>query len=267
MWPFLLSTWRSGFRNRVFRAVFLLGIAIAALAWLSSSFSTRQPLTVALDVGVSGLRFALILFAIVLVQDLVGREIERRTVVLTLSYPAPRAAWLAGRYLGVMALSAIAAAGFALILALAVMAADTGYDQGSHVALGTTFWATIFGLWIEVGVVAAFTLWIATLSTVTMLPLTLGALFAVASRSLGAVFDYLAQGAEGQTELVERFGPALETIRWFLPDLSRLDWRAWPMYGVSPGAESVAISLIMAFCYIAALLCLAIHSFSRREFS
>jgi hypothetical protein len=48
------------------------------VAYLSASFSPRQPQTVALDVGLSGLRFSLVLFALFWVQELVGREIESR---------------------------------------------------------------------------------------------------------------------------------------------------------------------------------------------
>jgi Cu-processing system permease protein len=87
MWQFFLSSWRSGFRNRIFLAVFVFALALVGVAYLSASFSPRQPRTVALDIGLSGLRISLILFAITLIQDLVGREIEDRSVVLTLSYP------------------------------------------------------------------------------------------------------------------------------------------------------------------------------------
>ena len=85
MFQFVLSTLRAGFRNRVFLAVFVFGLLLVGVAFLSASFSPRQPRTVALDVGFSGLRFTLVLFAVTLIQDQVALEIERRSVVLTLS--------------------------------------------------------------------------------------------------------------------------------------------------------------------------------------
>ncbi len=267
MLQFVLSSWRAGFRSKVFFGVFLLGMALVGLAYLSASFSPRQPLTVSLDVGLSGLRFSLILFALTLVQDLVGREIERRTVVLTMSYPVARATYVVGRYLGVLALTAAAAAVLGVLLWMAVMASGFQFDQQFRVSLGWAYWATVFGVWADVAVVSAFTVWIATLSTVSMLPLVVGALFAIAGRAVGAVFDFLAGGAEGQIELVYRFGPALDVIRWVLPDLSRLDWRTWPMYGLPPDALSVALAIAMAILYVSALLCLSVSAFSRRELS
>ena len=267
MLQFFLSSWRSGFRNRVFFAVLLLGVALVGVAYLSASFSPRQPLTVALDVGLSGLRVSLVLFAITLVQDLVGREIEQRSVVLTLSYPTSRSAYLIGRYLGVLGLVAVAATILGMLLWIAVMMSGLHYEQQFRVELGLPFWVAVFGVWLDVAVVAAFTLWIATLSTVTMLPLALGAVFAIGGRSLGAVFDFVAKGAEGQVDLAARYGPLLEVIRWVLPDLSRLDWRAWPMYGLAPDFQTTGLAVLMAVAYAVLMIGLAIHAFSRREFS
>jgi hypothetical protein len=78
MVTFLLSAWRAGLRSRSIQGVLVLGILLMGVAYLSASFSPRQPQTVALDVGLSGLRFSLVLFALFWVQELVGREIESR---------------------------------------------------------------------------------------------------------------------------------------------------------------------------------------------
>lgn len=267
MWQFFLSSWRSGFRNRAFLGIFLLGVALVGVAYLSASFSPRQPRTVALDVGFSSLRFCLVLFAITLIQDLVGRDIERRTVVLSLSYPLNRAGYLFGRYLGTLALCAVAAIILGLLLWLAVLLSGAHYEQEFRVDLGLAFWGALFGIWLDVAVVAAFTLWISTLSTVPLLPLALGALFAIAGRALGAVFDYVAKGADGQEDLAVAYGPLLEIIRWVLPDLSRLDWRVWPMYSVSPDVPAVCLGIAIAFLYVGAMFSLAVYAFARREFS
>lgn len=267
MWQFFLSAWRSGFRNRSFFAVLALAVALVGVAYLSASFSPRQPRTVALDIGLSGLRVSLVLFAITLLQELVGREIEQRSVVLILSYPTSRAAYLIGRYLGVLALTGVAAAILGMLLWIAVLLSGLHYEQQFRVDLGAPYWVALIGIWLDVAVVAAFTLWISTLSTVSMLPLPIGAIFAIAGRALGAVFDYLARGAGGQVELAESFGPLLDLSRWLLPDLSRLDWRGWPMYGLLPDLPAMGLALLMAVAYALAMIGLAIHAFSRREFS
>ncbi len=237
------------------------------VAYLSASFSPRQPRTVALDIGLSGLRVSLVLFAISLVQELVGREIEHRAVLLTLSYPTHRAAYLLGRYFGVLALTGVAAVILGMLLWIAVLMSGLHFEQEFRVHLGEPYWLALFGVWVDVAVVAAFTLWISTLSTVSMLPLSLGAMFAVGGRAVGAVSDYVAKGADGQLEVAERYGPLLDIVRWLVPDLSRLDWRAWPMYGLPPDMPAMSLALVMAAAYTMAMVGLAVHAFSRREFS
>ena len=201
------------------------------------------------------------------VQELVGREVERRTVMYALSYPVSRGAYIVGRYLGIIGLLALAALLLGMLLWLTTLYIGGDYEQGFRLGLGWPFWITIFGVWVDATLVAAFALWIASLSTVPMLPVALGAAFALAGKSLGAVIDYLERGADGDPEFGSKFNPLIETIQWFLPDLSRLDWRVWPMYDLFPGLPAIGLGVLMAAGYAVVMLALAVMTFSRREFS
>ena len=265
MISFLTTAWRAGLRSKSIQGILILGALLVGIAYLSASFSPRQPRTVALDVGMSGLRLTLVLFALFWVQELVGREIERRTVLFSLTYPVARGTYILGRYLGVVGLLAVAALLLGLLLWLAVLTTGGDYEQGFAIVAGLPYWITVFGLWVDAAVVAAFALWLSTFSTVPMLPLALGLAFAVGGKSLGAVAEYLAKGAEGDTDLM-RFAPIINAIQWVLPDLSRLDWRAWPMYGLAPEALAIVLSLVLALSYAALLISLAVLTFTRRDF-
>ncbi|WP_300450427.1 ABC transporter permease subunit [Accumulibacter sp.] len=267
MREFIVSGLRSGLRGRSFQAVFVLGVLLIGVAYLSGFFSPRQPQTVALDVGFSGVRFSLILMNLFWVQELVAREIDRRVILFSLAYPVSRAAFLTGRLVAIMILSTLAATVLGLLLLLSVLLAGGGYAQEFPPALGLPFWSTIAGLTLDAAVVGAFSLCIAALSTVSVLPLALGAAFAVAGKALGATVDYLARGADGDQQLLGTYQPTIDLIQRVLPDLSRLDWREWAMYQVPPGNEAIIWSVSMAVAYIALLLSGASLLFARREFS
>lgn len=267
MRDFIVSGLRSGLRGRSFHAVFVLGILLIGVAYLSGFFSPRQPQTVALDVGFSAIRFSLVLLNLFWVQELVAREIDRRTILFSLAYPVSRGAFLAGRFFAIVILSMLAAFIFGWLLLLAVVMAGGGYSQEFAVALGAPFWTTFAGLVLDAAVVAAFALCIAALSTVSILPLALGAAFAVAGKALGATMGYLASGADGDQDFVNRYGRVVNWIRLLLPDLSRLDWREWPMYQQAPGTDAMLWAAVMAVAYIAFLMACAALLFSRREFS
>lgn len=266
MWVFLENTWVSGLRSRSFLAVFLLGVLLVGVAYLAGLFSPRQPATVTLDVGFSLTRVSLVLLVLSWVQEMVSREVDRRTVLFAITYPIPPTTYLLGRYAGIMLLAAAATLVLGLLLWLAVFATAASYDQQFRPALGWPYWACLFGLWCDVAVVGAFTLLIAALATVHAMPLALGLAFAVCGKSLGAVRQYLGQGAEGDKSLVAIYQPVLDIVQWFLPDLSRLDWRVWPMYGLTPDTSAVGLAMVMAAAYIGVMLWFAAGAFARREF-
>lgn len=267
MWPFFLASWRAGFRSRALLGSALLGVGVVLTAYLAASFSMRQLQTVTLDVGLSGLRFCLVLISITLVQDLVAREIERRSIIFSICYPTSRADYLLGRFFGVVALSFVSLLILALLLLCAALFVGQGYEQQFGVLLALPFWVTVLGVWLDSLVVAAFALLICCVSTVSVLPLAAGLVFAVAGKALGPLVEYIAEGANGQPELAAAYQPMLAVAEWLIPDLSRLDWRVWPMYGLQPDPMTVLLSIAMALGYAGAMLAFAVGIFARREFS
>lgn len=259
------SSFLAGLRGRSVQGIFILGLALIACAYLAADLSLRQPQAVALDVGLSFLRFNLVLLAVFWVQELIGKEFDRRTVLVAFAYPQPRSAYLLGRYLGVLGLLILAATILGAFLVAVTAVSSHGYEQARSVLLGGALAFAVLGIVVDAAVVAAFTLMIASLSSVSLLPLALGILFAIAARSFGPVLQYIRQGADGDTETAERFSPILDVIQWVLPDLSRLDWRAWPLYHQSPSQEAVIWTLVMALAYLAMMLWLAVVITKRRE--
>lgn len=268
MLPFIESTWRAGRRGRSFQLVFVLGLFLIGGAYLSSLFSPRQPRTVALDVGLSGIGFTLIMLVLFWVQELVGREIERRGVVLTLAYPVSRGCYLLGRFCGIALLLLVATLMLGVLLLSIVLFAGGDYQASRLVQLGLPYWSTIAGLYLQALVVLAFALWIASLSTMVTLPMALGVLFAVAGRTLGTAMDYLfVRPDEADEAVLSHFSLPVKIVRWLLPDLSRLDWRDWSLYGVVPEIGVIIWSAVMAVAFCGILLVLAVLAFQRREFN
>ena len=267
MLAFVLSGIRSGVRGRSFQAVLVFGLLLIGVAYLSAGFSPRQPRNVALDIGFSGIRFTLVLLHLFWVQELLAKEIERKAILYSLAYPVFRSDFVIGRYLAVVILGSLAALVLGLGLLSAVAAASANYSQEFAVSLGGPFWVTIFGLLLDAAVVAAVGVAVATVSTVAIMPLAIGLAFAIAGKSLGATIEYLGKGADGDVALTAQFGPLVEFVRKIVPDLSRLDWRNWPLYGLPPDPTDIGLSILMALAYIAAALAISVLVFSRREFS
>lgn len=254
-------------RARLGWVALVLGFVIGACAWLAGQFSPRQPDTVALDVGISLIRIAVPLLALLQVQDLLAREVERRLILTSLTYPRSRTAFLVGRYLAV----AVAALGMTVFLSLVVAAVvhwgGTGYSQGTKVALGLPYLMTIGLIWFDVAVVVAFGLALATVATTPHLVFLGGIGFMIIGRSASTIVSLL----ERERELVKGadwYSQGLQWVQWLIPDLAALDIRPVALYGKMELLAASPWALVaMPIGYILLLVVIACWRFEKRQFA
>lgn len=250
------------------QVLLFLAVLVAGIAWLSAEFSGRQPRTVALDVGISVVRILGVLLVLSWVQETVGKDVERKTVYFVLSYPVGRTLYLGGRYLGIVFLTAAAVTLFSLGLLLADwLVSLQGYQQSTPVHLGMGFVLTMALVMLDLIVVSAFGIFVASFSVTPFLPFFLGLAFALSARMLGPVMSYLSAGKYGAEELAPVYMPLLNVFNWALPDLSRLDIRNIVLYGTAPAESVVILAVLHAAAYATFLLGLAFFVFRRREFA
>lgn len=264
---FIWSAVLSGIRSHSFQLLVVLSLLIIGMSWLAANFSARHPATLALDVGISGMRAILIFMALFWVQDLIARDIERKTVMFALSYPVARWQYLLGRFFGIALLCAGAVLIMGALLWVTVHFNPVDYEQLTPVDTGLAYWATCAYLYLMIMVVVAFAVLVATLSTTPMLPLLLGIGFAIVASSIGASLDFLLYSTLAEEGHRENLGGMLQIASYAIPDLGRLDIRDWALYGAAPDAKQLLYPALMAFAYMAAMLGLAINRFQAREFT
>jgi Cu-processing system permease protein len=249
------------------RVLLLLGALLIAVAYLAGAFSLRQPVVVALDMGLTGLRFLGVLLVLFWMQEAFAKDIDRRTITFALAYPAPRASYVLGRFLGVMGLVVLTVAIWGLLLYIMGKYADWGYDQTSKNFLNAGYLLVLLGIIVDMFVVGAFFLLVASLAETPILPFLAGFGFAVAARSLGVMLDYLSLSPWADQDMKSAMLPVLDKLRWLLPDLSRLDWRQITLYDMWPSVSDVFQGLGVAIGYALIMLGGAVLLYRRREFS
>ncbi len=257
----------SGLRSRVFQSLFAAGLLAMGAAYLAGGFSPRQPSTVTLDVGLSMIRGVSLVLVLYWAYELIGKEIERRTIYVSLTYPVTRGQFLLGRYLGILALTTLAVALLGLMLAAVVWLSGLTYEQTNPLSLEWPYVLTLLALLLDLAVVAGFGFLVASVSVTPFVPLAAGLAFAISARSLGPALEYLSNMSQAQAELQATMTPVFEWLRWLLPDLSRLDIRYYPLYAYQPEPGMLAGSALMAVGYTGILLSLAVMLFNRRQFN
>lgn len=263
----LITTWRAGWRSHSFRAISLLAVMLISISWLASSFSGRHPQTVSLDIGISGIRIISILLILFWSQELLGREIDRKTVLIALSHPTPRSSYLLGRYFGINAMLSLAIAILGIAVYLSVKLYNGTYVQANPVTFGGFYVLTLFFVLIDGMVVSAFVLMLSSLATTSLLPLVCGAVFAITARSYNQVLAYLTDNNSEAADIAHIYTPIINSISWIIPDLDKLDIRNTVLYGANPSSDSLIWPPIAAIAYTSLMLYFACKIFKRREFN
>lgn len=243
----------------------LLTMLIAAT--LSAQFSGRQPATTALDVGISTIRLLLPLVIVLLTQELLSREFDRRYFLSTLSYPAPRRSVVLGRFISITLLTTLLLIGAAAILALLVWLKMQTYTQGTQPALGSPFLITIFFIGLDLLVVISVAVLLAVISSTPGLVLvgTLG--FAIIARSFGSVIELLTRNYGIVTD-AETYLFSIGLLRYLLPDLGALDIRMITLYGRIDFLPADWPWLVLSsLTYTVGLLSLAVWALQRKRFA
>ncbi|WP_336511857.1 MULTISPECIES: ABC transporter permease subunit [Pseudomonadaceae] len=245
-------TWQgllSGLRSQGVKLLLVVALALLGSTLLAGSFSGRQPVTVALDVGFSGLRMILLLMALFWVQELFTKDLERKTLYFVLAYPITRQQYLFSRFTSAALLMALAVLSVGGLLWAAIFYLGSSYQQVTPPALDSRIGFVLAGIWLDLIVVMAFSILVSTFSTTPFLPILMGLGFAMAARGLGPTLDYLRNNPLADQQQASLLAPVLEYSYAWLPDLSRLDFRAWVLYNLPVNYLDFGYATLMAVAY------------------
>ena len=265
--PDFITGLRLALRARYFSFALWLTIGLVAVVLTAAQFSGRQPVTLALDVGLSLIRVTLPIFGVLLLQELISREFDRKLYLSSLTYPRPRHQFLLGR------VAAIAVLLLGLLTALAAVLAGLttwighGYAQETPPDLGLPYLVTIAFIALDLLVVLAIGTLIAVATTTPSFVLigTLG--FMLVARSYSAIVALLTRDSTLVTN-ADSYQSSLSLLGYLLPDLGALDVRMISLYGqwrFLP--EDWALRVIATLAYAGALLALAVWTLNRKQFA
>jgi len=241
----------------------LLVVALTML--LSSYFGGRQPTTVALDVGLSTVRLLLPLLIVLLVQELLSREFDKRYYLYSLTYPHTRSKLLLGRFVAMLLML------LGLLLALVVLQVflvgliSSFYPQTTPVAMGGAYVTVIAFMGLDFLVLFALATLLAVVASTPSFVLVGTFGFMLVARSYGAIVELLGRDAS-LVGNAESYRAGLGVLSYLLPDLGALDVRMLALYGKP---EFLPVDwpwlILSSLAYATALLALALWALQRKR--
>lgn len=243
----------------------LVVVALAML--LSAYFGARQSSTVALDVGLSTIRLLVPLLIVLLVQELLSREFDKRYYLCSLTYPRARSSLLVGRFVAVLVLLLGLLLGLSLLQIGLVQFIGGISPQATPVALGQPYLVVMAFVALDLLVLTALATLLAVVASTPSFVLigTFG--FMLVARSYGAIVALLSRDSE-LVGSAEGYRAGLGVLAYLLPDLGALDVRMVALYGK---AEFLPVDWLWLFlsnlAYAFALLALAVWALQCKRFS
>lgn len=102
-----LNTYREAVRDKVLFGVLVLAAGVLALTLALAELSLDQQMRVVTDLGLASISLFSVIIAIFLGSSLLYKEIERKTLYVILPKPIARYEFLLGKYVGIVATSAV----------------------------------------------------------------------------------------------------------------------------------------------------------------
>jgi len=229
----------------------LLGLGNYLLPFLTATEGYR----VVLDASLATIHLFSLVIAVFVGTNLIGREIEKRTIFTLISKPVSRGEFVVGKHLGLTAVLGV-------LLTLMIISAYVVYILnrfgGIYAFPVTSMVVAVLFSYVELWLITAAALLFSSFTSPILAALLTFSLYLAGhfSRSL------LQLGSISKNIFIEQLTRIVYVI---LPDLERLNWRNGAAYGLMPTGDEAGAALVYGIVYTLLLLVAAILVFRQRE--
>jgi ABC-type transport system involved in multi-copper enzyme maturation permease subunit len=212
------------------------------------------------------MRLVLPLVMVLMGQELLSREFDRRFFLSSLTCPRPRHGFLLGRFLAVLVLLFALLLATALVLAVVVYLTAQGYQQATPVFLGSPYLIAVIFFGIDLLVLTALATFLSIVASTPSFVLigTFG--FMLIARSFSSIVELLTRDV-GVVGDAESYRSGIGLLGYLLPDLGALDVRMLALYGKWEFLPADWAWLVLSsLSYAGAFLALAVWALNRKRF-
>lgn len=254
-------TIKSIIRDRVFHGILfssLLFLLIPSVAGLSM----RQMTELSINLSLSLISFVLLLLAIFLGGTHIWKDLERRYTFSTLSLPVPRAAYMAGKFLGIAAFLLLAACIMGIVASGIIQYSAGVFPPERPVVWPNLMIAIVFDA-MKYMLVIAIAFLLSSVATSFFLPVFGTICIFVLGSASQQVYDYITAPATTDISIVTKKVAML--VYYILPNFSAFDFKVNAVYGIPIRGGGLLFVIGYFLVYLLSVLTLASLLFEKRE--
>ena len=243
------NTYLESVRQRLFFGVVFFALLLMLAALVLKDISVHQDKKIIADIGLGAIDFFGTIIAIFIGVDLVGRDVERRTLHLLLVKPLRREEFIVGRFLGLC-----------LTLLTSMVLMCLGLTLALWTVGGTFRWSLLgaaYALLLQLFLTGAISVFFSTTSSRVL---------AILGSTVLAVLGRMTDVLKNASLVVEGFPDWLgKAMYLFLPNLLNFDLKNRAVYGDFIPPFILANLTAYASAYVVALLALGALAFRGRD--
>lgn len=246
-----LNTFREIIRDRILYSIVVFAFLLFGLSVVLGELSFTEQARISADFGFTGIQISVVVLSIFAGSTLVAREIEKQTVLTLLAKPVSRSQFLLGKFAGLTLVVTSVLVGLSVVLALLLL--------GLGLSVTQSFFAAIFGIWLEAIILVALALFFGSFARPIM-TVVFAASFFLLGHMIGSLDFFIKKSNSTSFRAVAR------VISDGLPNLEKFNWRFAPVYEVSIGGAELLSASVYAMGWIMILLAATVLIFRRRDF-
>jgi ABC-type transport system involved in multi-copper enzyme maturation permease subunit len=247
------NTVREALRERLMYNLVIFALVLIAGSLTISQLTLGEQFRIIADVATGSAQLFGTLIAVFLGVALLSRELDRRTAYAVLARPVSRGAFIAGKYLGLLATLALNVATMAVATAAMLL-----FYTRSTSFLGAGFFAAFGLMLVQIAVCAAFATLFASFTTAT-----LATIFTASAVVAGHVFSEV-RPFWLKSQQVEMKG-LVHVLDVLLPNLGLLDAKEALTYGDPVALGSLLARTAYGAAYATVIVAIAALVFSKRD--
>ena len=259
-------TLKGGIRDRTLFGIFIIALILILSIPLLSSFSMRQVAVVACDFSLSITSFIGLLLTIFVGNNLIAKDIDRRSIYTIISLPIKRTEYLIGKFIGLILLLFISIIILSIFSFIAVYFTEILYPQEINFTISWLNFiiANIF-IFFKLIIIASILFLFSTVATSSFLPLALTIIFYFVSESVEEVKAFI-ETATGK-ERTSTFVIYMAKFAFYIfTNFEAFNFKQHTIYSLSIDSLNLLYLSSYSLLYTSIIIIIAIFSFQKREF-
>jgi ABC-type transport system involved in multi-copper enzyme maturation permease subunit len=258
-------TFIEGIRSRALFGIFIMALLMFLVTVTLTDLFMRDIVKVAADLSLATISFAGLLMVLFVGNNLLSKDIDKRTISMVISRPISRHQYIFGKFLGLSLLVAVSILFLGVISSLPIYFADLSYKDSASIFKWSIYFYAVLLIAMKLALVAAVTIFFSSFTSSSFISLVL----TISTYIVGTSTETVRGMLESKMEIVD-ISPfmafIIKAVYFVFPNLATFDLKLQASHGLAIPDGYMLSAFVYWLCYVGITVSAGALIMSRREF-